>query len=149
MNRVRIPETYAEWMDVLDLLEEGAADAAVLEAMQGGTLAWQTGVAERFGRRLTAVINTRINRAKDRFQREITRSGQERSYVGAMMGLRREFRFLKTAVHLPAIPEEHRSKLEQLVQAEADSVQQSLADSARTDRSGRLAVIVRNNPVNT
>lgn len=145
-----VPHTYAEWMEILDILQSRTADAEVLEVMQQGTLEWQSGVAERFTKSLTEVINYRMNAASDRFQREMNRAGgQESVIVRAILTLRREMSFLAEAVNLPVIPEKDRESHRNLVKAQADSMQKSLEDSAKRERSGKLASIVRNHRVNT
>ena len=143
------PKTYSDWVAVLDMLQEKSDDEAVLTAMQNGTIEWQTGVAERFARKLIDVINYRMNAAIDKFQKEMSRSnGQERAIVQALLALRKELCFLSKAINLPAIPEKDRKQYYDLVIRQADSVQSSLEDSARKDRSGKLAGIVRKNRVN-
>lgn len=147
---VEPPKTYSEWVAVLDVLKAKSADEAVLEAMQKGTIEWQAGVAERFAKKLIDVINYRMNAASDKFQKEMTRSnGQERAIVQALLALRREMRFLSEAINLPALPEKDRQQYHQLVISQADSMQKSLEDSAKKERSGKLASIVRNNKVNS
>ena len=143
------PRTYAEWVAVLDMLKSKADDESVLLAMQQGTIEWQSGVAERFAKKLIDVINYRMNRASDKFQKEMERAyGQERAVVQALLALRKEMSFLSKAINLPALPENDRQQYYQLVISQADSMQSSLEDSARKDRSGKLASIVRNNKVN-
>lgn len=143
------PKTYFDWVAVLDMLKAKIDDEAVLTAMQKGTIEWQTGVAERFAKKLIDVINFRMNAASDRFQKEINRScGEERVIVQALLAFRKELRFLSEAIDLPAIPEEDRRHYCQLVIDQANNVQNSLEESAQKDRSGKLASIVRNNRVN-
>lgn len=144
------PRTYSEWVTVLDMLESRTNDEAVLEAMLNGTIEWQTGVAERFARKLVDTINSRMNAATDRFQKEMSRSmGQESVIVRALLALRKEMSFLAKAINLPAIPEKDRQQYRKLVIEQADKIQASLEDSARHDRTGKLASIVRNNRVNS
>ena len=82
--------------------------------------------------------------------KEMSRSqGQERAIVQALLALRKEFRFLAQAINLPALPEKDRQHYYQLVISQADSVQKSLEDSAKRDRTGKLASIVRSNKVNS
>lgn len=144
------PRTYSEWVTVLDMLESRTDDEAVLEAMLNGTIEWQTGIAERFARKLVDTINSRMNAATDRFQKEMSRSmGQESVIVRALLSLRKEMSFLAKAISLPAIPEKDRQQYRKLVIEQADKIQASLEDSARHDRTGKLASIVRNNRVNS
>ena len=143
------PKTYSDWVAVLDMLKTKSDDESVLAAMQRGTIEWQSGVAERFAKKLIDVINCRMNAATDKFQKEMSRSsGQERAIVQALLALRKELCFLSKAINLPAIPEKDRQHYYQLVISQANSVQSSLEDSAKKDRSGKLASIVRNNKVN-
>lgn len=143
------PRTYSDWVAVLNMLKTKSDDEAVLSAMQKGTLEWQSGVAERFAKKLIDVINYRMNSATDKFQKEMSRSnGQERAIVQALLALRKELCFLSKAINLPAIPDKDRQHYYQLVISQANSVQSSLEDSAKKDRSGKLASIVRNNKVN-
>ncbi len=146
---IKPPHTYSEWVTLLDMLKSKEDDEAVLEAMLQGTIEWQTGVAERFAKKLIDVINFRMNAATDKFQKELNRAyGQERVIVQALLGLRKEMKFLTRAINLPAIPEKDRQQYVQLVRSQADSIQESLEDSAKKDRTGKLASIVRSHKVN-
>lgn len=145
-----IPHTYAEWTKLFDLLKNRTDDEEVLNAMTQGTLEWQTGVAERFAKKLIDTINFRMNSATDRFQKEIGRArGEERVVVQALLALRKEMAFLVKAIDLPVIPEKDRGQYRKLVIEQADKMQESLEDTAKKDRSGKLASIVRNHRVNS
>lgn len=144
------PKTYAEWVVALDMLKNKSNDNDVLSAMLDGTVEWQCGVAERFSKKLIDVVNHRMNSATDKFQREMSRSyGQERDVVQALLALRKELSFVSKVVNLPALPDVERQQYYQLVVSQADKIQRSLEDSAKGDRSGKLASIIRNNKVNT
>ncbi len=146
---IQTPHTYSEWNAVLDMLRDRQDDAAVLAAMQQGTLAWQSGVAERFAKKLVDTINARMNAATDKFQKSMSRSGgQEGAIVQALLALRKELSFLVKAIDLPVIPEKDRAQYCNLVREQADQIQTSLEDSAKKDRSGKLSSIVRNHKVN-
>lgn len=146
---VKTPHTYSEWVAILDMLKERLDDESVLLAMQQGTIEWQTGVAERFAKKLIDAVNFRMNDATDKFQKEIGHAyGQERAIVQALLALRKEMLFLSKVVNIPAIPEKDRRQYYQLVVSQANSIQSSLEDSAKNDRSGKLASIVKNNKVN-
>ena len=90
-----------------------------------------------------------MNAASDKFQKEIKRSnGQERVIVQALLAFRKELRFLSEAISLHAIPEKDRKHDCQLIIDHANNVQRYLEESARKDRSGKLASILKNNRVN-
>lgn len=142
------PKTYAEWSEVLEMFKKKQDDESVLAAMQSGTLEWQSGVAERFAAKLIGAVNTRMNNATDKFQKDISRAnGQDRVIVQALLALRKEMAFLAQAVNLRVIPEKDRVHYRQLVISQAASIQTSLEDSAKKDRTGKLASLIRNNRV--
>lgn len=143
-----IPHTYSQWVTALDALQEGTNDAETLAELRQGTLEWQSGVAERFSKKLTDVINARMNRASDRFSREMSRTHSEGDIIRAILNLRREMDFLLQAIDLPVIPQELRVQYCDLVRKQADNMQKSLEDSAKKDRSGKMSSIVRNHKVN-
>lgn len=143
------PHIYADWVKVLDMLQARENDSDVLSAMQQGLLEWQSGVAERFSKRIVEVVNARMNDASDRFQRELSRSqGMESAIVQALLNLRREMNFLTQVVNIPAFPDTYRQQYAQLIRSQADKMQSSLEDSAQRDRSGKMSSIVRNHKVN-
>ena len=149
-NFITPPKTYAEWVTVLDLLKSKENDDAVLKAMQLGTVEWQSGVAERFSKKLIDSINFRMNAASDKFQKDMSRAyGSEREIVLALLSLRKEMCFLSKAINLPALPEKERSQYLNLVIEQANNMQNSLEDSAKKDRTGKLTSIVKNNTVNS
>lgn len=146
---IQTPNTYSDWTKVLDIFKSKQNDEDVLQAMQQGALEWQSGVAERFSKRLVDSVNARMNAASDKFQRDMNNArGGEGAIVQALLGLRREMAFLVKAVDIPALPEEYRKQYVQLVIDQADKMQSSLEDTAKKDRSGKMSSVVRNHKVN-
>lgn len=149
MMTITPPRTYAEWVPLLDMLKSREDDESVLQAMRQGSIEWQSGVAERFAKKLIDAVNFRMNAASDKFQRDMGRTqGQERAIVQALLSLRKEMRFLAQAIDLPVLPEKDRQHYLRLVVDQAGQMQSSLEESARKDRTGKLASLVRNNRVN-
>lgn len=145
------PHTYGEWVKLLKMLESRTNDAEVLSAMQNGTLEWQSGVAERFIKKLNDAVAARMNAAIDRFSRDQQNSmGQERILIQALEDLRKEFAFLYRCMDLPAIPEDTRKKCMDTIKNSADNVQQNLETSCGSgaDRTGRLLYVVQHHRVN-
>ena len=139
-----VPNTYSEWVTVLTDFKNKKNDEDVLRAMKAGSIQWQSGVAERFSRKLIEAVNFRMNAASDKFQKDLSRShGQEGAIVQAILSLRKEMAFL------PALPDDERKHYLALVIEQADNMQKSLEDSAKNDRSGRMSSIVRNHRVNS
>ena len=147
---ITTPHTYSEWVTVLTVLKNKTDDEEVIKKMKAGTVEWQSGVAERFSKRLIDAVNTRMNAASDKFQIDLSRAhGQEGAIVQALLALRKEMAFLAEAINLPALPDKERQYYLNLVLEQANNMQKSLEDSAKHDRSGKLSSIVRNHKVNT
>lgn len=147
---IAVPHTYSEWSNVLSVFKERSNDDEVLEAMKAGTVEWQPGVAERFSKRLIDTVNTRMDRASDKFQKDINRAGcSEGAIVQAILSLRKEMMFLANAINLPALPEAERQHYQNLVLEQANNMQKALEESAKKDRSGKISSIVRNHRVNS
>ena len=147
---ITTPHTYSEWVTVLTVLKNKTDDEEVIKKMKAGTVEWQSGVAERFSKRLIDAVNTRMNAASDKFQIDLSRAhGQEGAIVQAILALRKEMAFLAEAINLPELPDKERQYYLNLVLEQANNMQKSLEDSAKHDRSGKLSSIVRNHKVNT
>ncbi len=143
------PHTYSEWVTILTTFKNKTNDEDVIRAMRAGTIEWQSGVAERFSKKLIDAVNYRMNAASDRFQKEMFRAhGQEGAIVQSLIALRKEMFFLTQAINLPALPDRERQYYVNLVIEQANSMQKSLEDSAKKERSGKLSSIVRNHKVN-
>jgi hypothetical protein len=142
------PKTYAQWTDLFKTFSAGMADEDVLHAMRTGTIAWQSGVAERFAQRFIDTLNTRMKCASDVFDRDMQRASDERTMISALLALRRSLAFLRTVADLPAVPAEQRAQFVALVQHAADRMQESLISSAKNDRTGKMSALVRNHKVN-
>ena len=147
---ITAPHTYSEWSNVLATFKERVNDTDVLAAMKAGSIEWQSGVAERFSKKLIDAVNARMNMASDRFQKDMNRAGgNEGAIVQAILALRKEMVFLADAINLPALPDAERHHYVNLVLEQANNMQKSLEDSAKMDRSGKMSSIVRNHKVNS
>jgi len=99
MNKA--PKIYADWVKVFDILKSGKDDEAILSLMKEGTIVWQSGVAERFLKRLVDTVNFRLNRATDNFQK--ARQTDENEIIQSLMQLRRELQFILKVVDINTI----------------------------------------------
>lgn len=145
---VNPPRTYSEWSRLLVMLKKQTNDAEVLAAMRNGAIEWQSGIAERFSQKLVDAINARMNSASDKFQLSMGRSSGDAGVIRAMDNLRKEYCFLCQAVDIPCIPENIRKQYMDLINDQADKTQESLEESAKRDRSGRLSFLVKQHRVN-
>ena len=143
MNKA--PKIYADWVKVFELLKSCEDDENVLTLMQEGTIVWQSGVAERFLKRLVDTINFRLDRATDNFQK--ARQTDENEIIQSLMQLRRELQFILKTVDLNAIPVKEKTELRNMIINQSNSIQESLEKSAESDRTGKLSSIIKNNKV--
>ena len=141
----KAPKIYADWIKVFDILKSGEDDEAILPLMQEGEIVWQSGVAERFLRKLVDTINFRLNKATDAFQR--SHQTDENEIVQSLMQLRRELQFMLKVVDINAIPVKEKTELRNMIINQSNSIQESLEKSSESDRSGKLSSIIKNNKV--
>jgi len=143
MNKA--PKIYADWVKVFNVLKSGEDDENILALMQEGIVVWQSGVAERFLKRLVEAVNFRLNRATDNFQK--SRQTDENEIIQSLMQLRRELQFILKTVDINAIPVKEKMELRNMIINQSNSIQESLEKSAESDRSGKLSSIIKNNKV--
>ena len=143
MNKA--PKIYADWIKVFDVLKSGEDDEAILPLMQEGEIVWQSGVAERFLRKLVDTINFRLNKATDAFQR--SHQTDENEIVQSLMQLRRELQFMLKVVDINTVPVKEKMELRNMIINQSNSIQESLEKSSESDRSGKLSSIIKNNKV--
>lgn len=113
--------------------------------MSQGTLSWTSGVANLFSERIGSAFSVRLGRCADRMERDFKSGSDETTVVRAMLDTRRTLTLLYRIATVPAFPEILREHLTSEIRSYADRAQQSLEDSAKHDRSGRLASLLRNN----
>ena len=143
MNKA--PKIYADWVKVFNVLKSGEDDENILALMQEGIVVWQSGVAERFLKRLVEAVNFRLNKATDNFQK--SRQTDENEIIQSLMQLRRELQFILKAVDINTIPVKEKTELRNMIINQSNSIQESLEKSAESDRSGKLSSIIKNNKV--
>ena len=143
MNKA--PKIYADWIKVFNTLKSGENDETILPLMQEGEIVWQSGVAERFLRKLVDTVNFRLNKAIDNFQK--SRQSDENEIVQSLMQLRRELQFMLKVVDINIIPVKEKMELRNMIINQSNSIQESLEKSSESDRSGKLSSIIKNNKV--
>lgn len=139
------PRTYAQWSECLDRLAKGSEDEICLGQMRAGELLWTGGVASLFAQRMADEFNARLIRCSEHLARDLRAVSDEGSIVRAIINARQALNFLHRLAQLPSFAETLRTHLTGEVRAFAERSQRSLEDSSRTDRTGRLALVLRNN----
>ena len=143
MNKA--PKIYADWIKVFNTLKSGENDETILPLMQEGEIVWQSGVAERFLRKLVDTVNFRLNKAIDNFQK--SHQSDENEIVQSLMQLRRELQLMLKVVDINVIPVKEKMELRNMIINQSNSIQESLEKSSESDRSGKLSSIIKNNKV--
>ena len=140
------PTIYYEWAQVLNTMKDGTDDAAALQALQAGTLVKGPNVYERLCKRLTAVIDARFQAALDKFQKTLSHaSGDQFESVmsQALSMLFNDMQLMPKLTQLPVLQDSEKQKLMEIVQNNINQIGQSLVKSAKADRSGKLASILK------
>ena len=141
----KAPKIYADWIKVFNVLKSGEDDEVILPLMQEGEIVWQSGVAERFIRKLVDTVNFRLDKAIDNFQK--SHQSDENEIIQSLMQLRRELQFMLKVVDIDAIPVKEKTELRNMIINQSNSIQESLEKSSESDRSGKLSSIIKNNKV--
>lgn len=137
------PQTYAQWSHCLDILQAAHQDEIVLEAMARARGDFGAGAIENVARRTTAVFDARLQRANDAFARQINCASDPTTMARALLDLRRQLVFLARVARLQAWPDALQNHLDAMLDGFARNAQNSLEQSARTDRSGQTMQLVR------
>ncbi|MBB1634372.1 hypothetical protein [Cupriavidus sp. UME77] len=142
------PHTYAEWSACIDAFARGGSDEEVIAAMRAGVLSWTGGVAPLFAQRISEVFSLRLQRIADEMTRALRHGSTGSDHVvlsRTLLDARRKLWVLNRVAQLPSLPGELAGSLQEQLRKYAAQAQQSLEDSARSERSGLLASIIRNN----
>lgn len=143
------PTSYGEWRNLFDAMARDARNDDYIAKIRNGSISWTSGVAERFVQSVADMMRQRINKAQDVYQSQMRNGrGTEMDVSRAIQALTKEYRYLYQAANALPIPADYRQQMAKLVQDQADTTHKSLMDSAKADRTGRLASIVRSAGVN-
>lgn len=146
---MKSPTTYAEWVKFFDLAKEGTHDDEVLKYMKSGTLTLTAGVGGRIAKQMNEVIQFRLKKASDKFTRAMNfNNGDLNMLSNSLLLLRKEFMFLIDFVQIKIFPEDDIKKFIDIINKQADSMQESLEASSKSDRTGMLASIIRKTKIN-
>jgi len=137
------PTSYAQWSACLDELSRGDNDEACLRRLGSGSLSWSGGVAPMFVERLNQELQRRLDLCSRRLTRDLQAGREEAILVRAIGQARQQLDFVHRLCQLGVLPEATREQLAGEVLKFAQRAQDSLQDSARADRSGRLERLFR------
>lgn len=141
------PKYYSEWAELLHRLKEpGQEDEKILSVLERGKLDWTPGVADKILNCTYEIIETKLKYTTKLFQQELDHAyGQEAAIMTAILNARRRFDFLFRLCRLAVFPDEAKESLRSVVSQYVEDSQQALLESAKHDRTGQLAYIIRHN----
>ncbi|MEI7024742.1 hypothetical protein [Paenibacillus sp. y28] len=143
---MRIPTTYADWVDCFERFVEGQDDEEMLYLMEQGTLEWKPVVAEKLTQRVYAVIEFRLKQASEQLNLGLSRAGNhETEIVSVLVNARKRFAKIKRVASLQAFPANVQHTMNDVLSRYVQDTQASLEESARSDRSGQLRMTLKNN----
>jgi len=117
---MKVPNTYSDWMNCFDIIKVGNQDTEVLECVKKGTLTLSGGVAGRFAIQMNSVIQYRIKRASDKFDRLMQMNGGDINLLtNALLALRKEFIFLVQFSQIPVLPSKDAELLTNAIKEQA------------------------------
>ncbi|TWT27747.1 hypothetical protein [Planomicrobium sp. CPCC 101110] len=132
----------------MDCLKTAMQDEETILLMERGSIEWTPGVAERLTQRLYEVIDYRLRQTSDQFQKQLNHGrGDEIALVQAILSVRKRLALLKRLAQLSVFPDKVNEAMLTILSDYAKKSQQSLEDSAKTDRTGRLRITIKNNPI--
>lgn len=113
--------------------------------MARGSLSWTGGVAAMFSERLMKEFNRRLTLCSEHLTRDLRFIHDEGAVVRAILNARQSLHFLYRLAQMPAFPATLQTHLTDELHKFAARSQNSLEDTAKADRSGRLTVLLRHN----
>lgn len=147
---IKAPKTYFEWTKILDTLKSSSpSDTEILEAINNGVI--ESGNYERLFTKLQETIEYRMKKADEKFDSITGKTTNIDILSPALNNLKREYTFLLKIVKAQFIlnvSKEYSDKFVEFIKSSADTVQQSLEDSAASDRTGFLKKIIKSTRVN-
>ena len=144
------PQTYAAWLVLLDQFRAG--DDACLEALQGGSIEWTNGVAQRWTRQVSEALAARLQALAKQLQTGLDRAGGDAVAIStALLGARRGLGPLRTFGSLSSFPAPVQAHLQAELDRWASQTQQSLERHALQVRhdQGQLLKTIRDHPLQT
>lgn len=145
MNLATPPRTYLEWVQCLDAIDRNEDIETMVFLAQEGELEWTSGVAERFTTRLCGLIDRKLAHAANKVQVDLDRSsGDEMAITFALLDARKAFQQAYALASLPVLPDPTKTSVRGMVLHAANTMHDSLKESAKRDRSGKMLRLVRN-----
>lgn len=139
------PETFAEWSMLFDNFKQRINDEETFRAASEGTFDPNCGTADIWAEEYLEAINERLRSAQKRFERDLLHAHSDAEIYASLCSLKRELKLIYRFADLPCT-----EKIESLdgccdiVTKAAENIESSLISSSSADRSGKLAIFIKN-----
>lgn len=142
---MNLPESFAEWCDLFDDFKNRLHDEEILKAASMAKFDDTPIVAEMWTNEYLSAINDRIRIAQKRFDRDMTYAkGNEADIYRALTALKRELKYIYKFADIPCCKEvEGLKDTKNIVLQAANTIENSLTESAKADRSGKLSGLIK------
>lgn len=142
MNR---PETFAEWSLLFDDFKRRINDEESFHAAFDGSFDPNCGTADMWAEEYLGALNERLRSAQKRFERDLSHAHSDTEIQAALGSLKRELKLIYRFASLPCTENiESLDDCRGIVIKAAESIESSLLSSSAADRSGKLAVFIKN-----
>ena len=140
---------YHEWADMIQKLSDEPFNENHISAIKESNFEMTPLLADKFLKQYSVMLNTLFAHGAEAFHGEYGKTnGREEAILMALMTQKKRMKTLAELCALSFFEEELQENLKQIITQAANQMQSSLEDSAKTDRSGRLTYLVKNNAVN-
>lgn len=142
------PSTYAEWCDLLDVIESSRIDLSIVDAIRFGNALFNDTALDRFYCNVCETVQRRINNAQKVFQRQIGNGrGSLLAVSSAVKTLAGEYRFVYLIVESLPMPEMNKTPLLQAIKHQAAQTQDNLRKIAARSQNDALIALIYNSPI--
>lgn len=139
--------TYADWSTWFDSFAKGGDDDRLLAQAAASQLNVSSATIDNVGRRALETLEHRLTGVGAMLQTGLRRIACEQDVVRAILNARSAFVLLRRYPELPCWPTAVRDALSGLIDHHVAERQKNLLRNAAEDRTGRLAIAIRNNPL--
>lgn len=139
--------TYAEWSAWFEAFARGGDDDDLLARAAMSELNVSSATIDNLGRRATETLDQRLAGVGAMLQTGLGRIACEQDAVRAILNARSAFVLLRRYAELSCWPEAMRGALSGLIDQHVAERQKNLMRNAAEDRTGRLSIAIRNNPL--
>lgn len=140
---MKIKLSYYEWNDILKKLDD-KFDFDILEDIKLCELDDSPAVVKLFYNRIFEIIKRKLKIIENEFSN--LRANDEKTLFYFIESTRKKYSLLYKLINIKCV-KRYNTELEDMVVSKFNEIQNSLEESAKNDRTGRMLIFIKNNPV--